>query len=65
MPLILPLRRQRQEKFEANLVYRVSFRTARHTQRNPGERRGREGESEGGGGFLEAYSMVIIVNYNM
>jgi hypothetical protein len=32
MPLISGLGRQRQE---ASLVYRVSFRTARTTQRNP------------------------------
>jgi hypothetical protein len=37
MPLIPALGRQRQaiSKFEASLVYRVSFRTARATQRNP------------------------------
>jgi hypothetical protein len=37
-PLILALRRQRQAdlfEFEASLVYRVSYRTARATQRNP------------------------------
>jgi hypothetical protein len=37
MPLIPALRRQRQEdlyEFEASLVYRVSARTARTTQRN-------------------------------
>ena len=38
MPLIPALRRQRQVdlcEFEASLVYRVSSRTARATQRNP------------------------------
>jgi hypothetical protein len=38
MPLISALRRQRQVdliEFEASLVYRVSSRTARATQRNP------------------------------
>jgi hypothetical protein len=35
MPLILALARQRQAEFEASLVYRVSSRTARTTQRNP------------------------------
>jgi hypothetical protein len=37
MPLIPALGRQRQRisEFEASLVYRVSFRTARATQRNP------------------------------
>jgi hypothetical protein len=34
MPLIPALRRQISE-FEASLVYRVSSRTARATQRNP------------------------------
>ena len=36
MPLILTLRRQRQEdhKFKASLLYRASSRTARVTQRN-------------------------------
>jgi len=37
-PLIPALRRKRQVdlcEFEARLVYRVSFRTARATQRNP------------------------------
>ena len=36
MPLILVLRRQNKEdlEFEASLVYRVSFRRARDTQRN-------------------------------
>jgi hypothetical protein len=37
MPLIPALRRQRQVdiyKYEANLVYKVSSRTARTTQRN-------------------------------
>jgi hypothetical protein len=33
--LIPTLGRQRQVDFEASLVYRVSFRTARATQRNP------------------------------
>ena len=38
MPLIPTLGRQRQMdlcEFKASLVYRVSFRTARATQRNP------------------------------
>ena len=37
MPLIPALGRQRQviSEFEASLVYRVSSRTARATQRNP------------------------------
>ena len=38
MPLIPALRRQREvdiSEFEASLVYRVSSRTARATQRNP------------------------------
>jgi hypothetical protein len=37
MPLILALGRQRQamSEFEASLVYKVSSRTARATQRNP------------------------------
>jgi hypothetical protein len=38
MPLVPALGRQRQEdlcEFEASLVYRVSPRTARATQRNP------------------------------
>ena len=37
MPLIPALGRQRQgiSEFEASLVYRVSYRTARATQRNP------------------------------
>jgi hypothetical protein len=37
MPIILTLRRQgrRISEFEASLVYRVSSRTARATQRNP------------------------------
>jgi hypothetical protein len=37
MPLILALGRQRQvdSEFEASLVYRVSSRTDRPTQRNP------------------------------
>jgi hypothetical protein len=37
MPLIPALGRQRQRisEFEASLVYRVSSRTARATQRNP------------------------------
>jgi hypothetical protein len=36
-PLIPALVRQRQRisEFEASLIYRVSFRTARTTQRNP------------------------------
>jgi hypothetical protein len=38
MPLIPVLKRQRQAdlcEFKASLVYRVNFRTARATQRNP------------------------------
>jgi hypothetical protein len=35
MPLIPALGRQRQVDFEASLVYRVSSRTARATQRIP------------------------------
>jgi hypothetical protein len=34
MPLIPALGRVRQSEFEASLVYSVSFRTARNTQRN-------------------------------
>jgi hypothetical protein len=34
-PLIPALGRQRQPEFEASLVYKVSSRTARATQRNP------------------------------
>jgi hypothetical protein len=44
MALIPTLGRQRQEnfcEFEASLVYRVSFRTARVAQRNPVAGRGR------------------------
>ena len=39
MPLIPALRRQRQVdlcEFKARLIYRVSFKIARATQRNPG-----------------------------
>ena len=40
MPLIIALKRQRQAgfiEFEASLVYKVNFKTARTvTQRNPG-----------------------------
>jgi hypothetical protein len=35
MPLIPALGKQRQVDFEVSLVYRVSSRTARATQRNP------------------------------
>jgi hypothetical protein len=35
VPLIPALGRQRQTELEASLVYRVSSRTARATQRNP------------------------------
>jgi hypothetical protein len=37
MPIILALRRQSRQisEFKASLVYRVSSRTARATQRNP------------------------------
>jgi hypothetical protein len=54
MPLIPVLSRQRQRdrcEFKANLVYRVSSRIARATQRNSvwkREKEGREGEREGG-----------------
>ena len=47
LSLILALRRQKQKdlcEIEASLVYRVSFRTARITQRNPVSKIWREGE---------------------
>ena len=52
-PLILALGRQRQAdlcEFEASLGYRVSFRTARATQRNPvlkNKSKNKEGREEG------------------
>jgi hypothetical protein len=47
-PLIPALGRQRQaiSEFEASLVYRVSSRTARATQRNPVSKNQRERERE-------------------
>jgi hypothetical protein len=54
MPLIPALGRQRQaiSEFKASLVYRVSSRTARATQRNPVSKKPKTKtkEEEGGGG---------------
>jgi hypothetical protein len=48
MPLIPALRRQRQKitELEASLVYRLSSRTARATQRNPGPNKTKQNKTK-------------------
>ena len=48
MPLIPALRRQGQVDFvfEASLIYKVSFRTARATQRNPVSKKRKEKQKQ-------------------
>jgi hypothetical protein len=56
MPLISVLRRQRQVdlcEFEASLVYRLSSRTARATQKNLVSKKPREEEEEEEKGMRE------------
>jgi hypothetical protein len=56
MPLIPALRRQGQAdlcEFEASLVYRVSFRTARATQRNPVLNKQKQNKKESKGRISE------------
>ena len=59
MPLIPALRRQKQRQmdlceFEASLVYRVSSRKARATQRNPGG---------GGGGEKKRKKNILLIKF--
>jgi hypothetical protein len=57
MPLIPALGRQRQgiSEFEASLVYRVSSRTARATQRNPVSKKTKNENKKSKGGRRRIY----------
>jgi hypothetical protein len=48
-------------EFEASLVYRVSSRTARATQRNPVSKKPKEGEEEESKLLQNSYSNIKIL----
>ena len=61
IPLIPALMRQRQVdlcEIEAGLVYKVSFRTARATQRNPVLKRKKKGRKKRTPGFIHARQIL-------